>query len=885
MATYTKKKNLIKSRDEYSRYYGDFRGVDFSSDHTQVHDQRLAYSVNMFKDYQSGEGQAIETIPGFRKRAIIPKKQVNDGGVIMSVPRKIRGIHRYDHVVDGKRDAKILVHAGEDLYLWDEYPLSANVPQNMSIILPEKNSAGNYVINFENEGVSVVKVDTVVKADGTILVTGWSFADGNLIIDGNELSFLTVGESLAITYEESEVVRINGNITLNDAESTSFLFNNKMYIIDGKNYLVYDGESLKSVIGDDTLVYIPTTYRNIIVGGENRDAGYEYEQRNILSDMFKNTFISDGETARYYLSEGSLDKIERVVAYGKTLTAGEDYTVNLADGYVEFLEDKIPTKPESTLRGETETDGYYTRDYAGIEILARKKWDSWSGVVSNTSSIEDCISKCTIATIFDKRVFLSGNPNLPNHIFFCGINNTTGYEDATYFGVLDFLQDGVEPAPITGMIAVADTLAVLKNHAKQDGSVYFHTHYDTGHDVAPVTYPASQGLSGIGCLGACVNFLDDPIFISRLGVEGIGQLSVRLERAVEHRSSLIDSKLVNLNLESAKLAEWDGYLLVLVDGKIFMADSRQRYTHSTGVPQYEWYYIEGIGVYDGQYKEYYYSPGLFAELNEKTILHKTDSGEEKEYELVIATNVYDEVSQKAVDLTNTVAKPPSVSFDESPVIHYYEWIDEYGIKYGAYYQLLDVMDTDGTISEKAVLCVDRGSHTGGTFSPGIVITNMDDNIFFGTDNGTVCSFNFDKRNETDGMISPKWYSFDDRTIYCGCATKMDNCGIPHLTKSTVKKSTVIKTKSMISSAAKFKVRTNKKAYEQVGRFNSVMFSFDDVDFSDFSFVSADQNLFTVKEKEKHWVEKQYFVYSDEFRKPFSLHYIAFRYMVAGRFKE
>ena len=52
----------------YNAYYGDFRGVDFSSDHTQVNRQRLAYAVNMYKDYQSGQGIGIETIPGFRRR-------------------------------------------------------------------------------------------------------------------------------------------------------------------------------------------------------------------------------------------------------------------------------------------------------------------------------------------------------------------------------------------------------------------------------------------------------------------------------------------------------------------------------------------------------------------------------------------------------------------------------------------------------------------------------------------------------------------------------------------------------------------------------------------------------------------------------------------------
>jgi hypothetical protein len=114
---------------------------------------------------------------------------------------------------------------------------------------------------------------------------------------------------------------------------------------------------------------------------------------------------------------------------------------------------------------------------------------------------------------------------------------------------------------------------------------------------------------------------------------------------------------------------------------------------------------------------------------------------------------------------------------------------------------------------------------------------------------------------------------------------MDNCGIPHLTKSTVKKSTVIKTKAMQTSAAKVRVRTNRKPYEQIGRINSTMFSFDSMDFSDFSFVTSDQSLFAVKEKEKKWVEKQYYIYSDEYMKPFAIYYVCYRYTVAGRYKE
>ena len=87
-----KKKNLISNRDVYNKYYGDFRGVDFSSDHTQVIEQRLAYSVNMYKDYLSGQGGAIETIPGFRELCDNPlsgRTGYNEGSDV------INGIHPF----------------------------------------------------------------------------------------------------------------------------------------------------------------------------------------------------------------------------------------------------------------------------------------------------------------------------------------------------------------------------------------------------------------------------------------------------------------------------------------------------------------------------------------------------------------------------------------------------------------------------------------------------------------------------------------------------------------------------------------------------------------------------------------------------------------------
>ena len=113
---------LKSNRSEQSRYYGDFRGVDFSTDHTLVSERRFPYLVNMYKDYAAGAGQGIETIPGFRRRFVAP-----NGG-------KVHGIHSYKDK-SGKRH--VLVHAGKSLYRWDAYPSDAGVTGDVSATVTE----------------------------------------------------------------------------------------------------------------------------------------------------------------------------------------------------------------------------------------------------------------------------------------------------------------------------------------------------------------------------------------------------------------------------------------------------------------------------------------------------------------------------------------------------------------------------------------------------------------------------------------------------------------------------------------------------------------------------------------------------------------------------
>jgi hypothetical protein len=313
--------------------------------------------------------------------------------------------------------------------------------------------------------------------------------------------------------------------------------------------------------------------------------------------------------------------------------------------------------------------------------------------------------------------------------------------------------------------------------------------------------------------------------------------------------------------------------------------------------QYEWYYLEDVGVWENQYEEAVYASEIPLSLQKPDgsgidIHYCTSCGRpvsrcENPYQhdgegahvtmpLLIADNVFDFDTYTYVDKRGKTANPPNEEGRGSSPVQ-----DVIKITDG---EVTTVNYVDYVVqSGNAYLVNVAGNFIGGTFRKATTLKAIGDTVYFGTESGDICAFNFDQRN-AHGEIQTDAYSFDERTIYCGCATKMDNCGVPHLTKNTVRKSLVVKTKAMGRYAAKLKVRTNKKPYEQIARITSGSFAFDDVDFSDFTFSPNGETLFAIKEKEKRWVEKQYYFFSNEYLKPFSLYYVAFRYSIMGRYK-
>ena len=377
-------------------------------------------------------------------------------------------------------------------------------------------------------------------------------------------------------YDNNDI--IYGKMTKH--KSRFFIYESNLYIKDGNKYLVYDGLEVKEVEG-----YIPKTSISRAPGG----GGKAYEDVNLLTGIRRNSFCADGESKEYYLDTETFDSDYPIKVWidDKLVTTG--YTANSTKGTVTFV--MAPSKPG--------TDG---SDNVIIEF--RKTIEGY----------RERIEKCTLVEVFDNRVFFSGNPKYPNKLWHCSLN------DPTYCSDLDYYDEGIDDAKIKALISGNNALWVMKEPSQANTTIFYHN--PTVDEDYGKVYPSTHSSISTGCISTGKNFNDDIVFLSERGLEAISG-DVTTEQVLKHRSTLVDTKMLNENnYRNAILEEWEGYLLVIIDNHIYLADSMASMTYNDH-SEYEWFYwefninITGALVKDGVLY-------LFAEKNIYT-LTKTDT--------------------------------------------------------------------------------------------------------------------------------------------------------------------------------------------------------------------------------------------------------------------
>ena len=335
---------------------------------------------------------------------------------------------------------------------------------------------------------------------------------------------------------------------LNPTNSASFVYNNIWYFKDGINYLKYDGEEIGEVVG-----YVPKTS----IGRKPNGGGTTYEDVNLLSGERINSFLADGVSKEYYLDTTGLDS-DRQPSVTVNGAKVNNFEVDFVRGVITF--DEAPALPL--------TDGQ-----DNVEVHFRK----------TVSGYRERINHCTMLAVFDNRVFFSGNPEYPNVIFHCALN------EPSYCSDLDYYNEGLDLAKVKGLVPGNNALWVFKEPSQANTTVFYHNPANDA-DYGKI-YPSTHSSITTGCVGKAINFNDDIVFFSERGMEAING-DITTEQVIAHRSSLVDRKLIaEEDYANMHLVEFEGYLFVIIGNKVYLADSRAMFTNENH-NEYEWFYWE-----------------------------------------------------------------------------------------------------------------------------------------------------------------------------------------------------------------------------------------------------------------------------------------------------
>jgi hypothetical protein len=585
------------------------------------------------------------------------------------------------------------------------------------------------------------------------------------------------------------------------------------------------------------------------------DAGSDAYIAVTVFDKISGDVVIDGYSETIFtLSKGISPESISMTVDGVSVDS-DLWTVNEIDGFAESVSYFSKGK-DGELKDNVTIDIIGEADEKYLKTVPDYK--DFIALTKYSDTIANAINHCTIISEFDGRLFLGGNSDLPNVLFFCD-RNEQGVYDPTYFGVTSYVTIGTSTDKCKVLIPSPSYLTVIKDG---NGSVYVLKPVTMEDDEYTRTYSITEGVSGVGAIGPGISFYDDKVFLSERGLDSITPSSIQLERSIVHRSLNIDRLLLSEtrdDLAAARMTVWQGYLVLLVGSRIYLADSRALSNRG-----YEWFVLEDI-----------YSWQSTDEHPETLVWRycKKPAG------FPTASIYVDDVKEIGAIADST--KVTSVENIAGFGTIYYEPYEN------TIYRVL--VDTDG-------------ERQGGVAHKATEIYSSGENLFLGFDNGTVCVFNTDKRGESivndelvkEGDFSPEVYQRCGHAYVSGFATKLDNCDMPHLAKNTVKGSLVLKLKATVGLNAKISCRTDRETWRKLeARDQEHMLSEikgGDLDFTRIAFDLAtfetkDDIHVIVREEKRRWIEKQYYIYTDMHKTCLAVKNIAFRYNVSGAIRD
>lgn len=392
-------------------------------------------------------------------------------------------------------------------------------------------------------------------------------------------SLLHVGTSL-FKQEGEAFEEIYSDMNAN--YSSSFQFEDYVYIVDGKNYLRFDPADNKIVdVFKEGIGYLPTIFDSKPPEG----GGVAYEDLNLLQPGFTEQFLCenatnpDSESAlTFNLSFGGLDS-----------TPVKAWILNSSGNWVERKED-THFKVDRTLGRVTFTAKPGKTPLSGkpnVRITAYKTFEGYA----------DKVRKCTFGTTFgvggaSDRLFLSGNPEFPNYDWHCQ------YKDPTYFPDTAYATLGMAKSAIVGYSIINNYLATHKDENEPSQSVFIREGDLVENEGV---FRLVNTLQGAGSIAPrSFNYLEtEPLFLTRKGIFAITAQDISGEKYGQNRSFYLNGKLLEeKNLENAHSVVYNDFYILAINNKMYILDGLQAMQTDKSMPystrQYAGFYCTNI---------------------------------------------------------------------------------------------------------------------------------------------------------------------------------------------------------------------------------------------------------------------------------------------------
>lgn len=362
-----------------------------------------------------------------------------------------------------------------------------------------------------------------------------------------------------------------------DDKSISVPFNAKLYILDGKAMLQYDGYSVNAV---SDIAYIP----KLTISKEPSGGGTDYEAINLIQPGFTEDFLVKTNTSatNFQLTFGELDETE-VKAWVKNSNAewvrkyeNTDFTVDRITGIITFTS-AIGSAP---VEGED-----------NVRITAYRTVDGYA----------DRINKCKVAALFgvggaQDRVFVTGNPDKKylNYDWYSAQN------DATYFGDTSYCTVGNSSSQIVGYAIINNYLAAFKGEGELHQNVVIRQGNLT--DSKP-SFPLVNTLQGESAIAphSFQYLTTEPVFLTRSGIMSITSQDITSEKYTQDRSFFLNGKLLEESaedLEGAVSCVYNDMYILALNNKLYILDGIQPMQTDKSLPyatrQYAGFYCTNV---------------------------------------------------------------------------------------------------------------------------------------------------------------------------------------------------------------------------------------------------------------------------------------------------